>query len=118
MPEVVTKYPTTLLTILRGGGARCGPDQTQKVLKRCPPERFCTTPTGEICVYGLDQVTDLQQITRDEFAARICKQNDGCQFYPDAASQNPSGELLVAAFAAIVVGWALRSQKPRPRFRA
>jgi hypothetical protein len=45
MPEIISKYPDVVLKVLSGDGARCGEGATQKILKKCPPERFCSLPT-------------------------------------------------------------------------
>lgn len=66
MPEVITKYPETVVQVLRGPGAKCGPGQEQKILKACPPERFCSLPSGELCVYGIQEIRMMTQVTPEE----------------------------------------------------
>ncbi len=68
MPEQISKYPEVTLEVLKGAGARCGEGAEQKILTRCPPERFCSLPTGEVCVYGIEQIPQMTQISRQELA--------------------------------------------------
>jgi hypothetical protein len=66
MPEIITKYPDIVLQILRESGAECGTGAAQRILTACPPERFCSLPTGEICVYGLNEIPKMTQISAAE----------------------------------------------------
>lgn len=68
MPEIIAKYPDIVLQILRESGAECGTGAVQKILTTCSPERFCSLPTGEICVYGLDGISQMTQISTAEIA--------------------------------------------------
>lgn len=76
MPEQVSKYPDITLKVLKEGGARCGEGAPQKILKQCPADRFCALPTGEICVYGLDDIPTMTQITKGEFARVVCPKHE------------------------------------------
>jgi hypothetical protein len=67
MPEVVTKYPDVLLQELKDAGGKCGVGAKQKILTKCPVARFCDLPTGEICVYGLEDIRSMTQITPGDF---------------------------------------------------
>ncbi|HVS30495.1 MAG TPA: hypothetical protein VMS98_03475 [Thermoanaerobaculia bacterium] len=62
MPEQISKYPEVTIAVLKGAGGRCGEGVEQKILTACPPERFCSMPTGEICVYGLAEIPKMTQI--------------------------------------------------------
>lgn len=66
MPEVISKYPEITLEVLKEAGADCGPEFQPKILTKCPPERFCSLPTGEICVYGVDEISQMTQISPQE----------------------------------------------------
>ncbi len=68
MPEQISKYPGVTLKVLKGAGAVCGEGVPQKILKQCPSERFCSLPTGEICVYGIKDIPQMTQITPQELA--------------------------------------------------
>ena len=68
MPEVISKYPDIVIKVLQEAGARCGEGLPQQILKACPAERFCSLPTGEICVYGIDQISQMTQISGNEIA--------------------------------------------------
>ena len=93
MPEIVTKYPEIVLKILSGTGAECGIGATKRILTTCPPERFCSLPTGEICVYGLDEIQSMTQITASEILKTI-----------DKATQTLSLELALITIFAFFVG--------------
>lgn len=68
MPEVITRYPDIVLKLLNDVGAACGEGLPQKILRSCPPENFCSLPTGELCVYGLDEIQQMTQIGSADFA--------------------------------------------------
>jgi hypothetical protein len=103
MPEQITKHPDVTLKVLKGAGARCGEGVQPKILTKCPPERFCSLPTGEICVYGIADIPKMTQITTNELAAVVCPRPAG-----QAGFSLPSIEsgLLVGALflLAMVVG--------------
>ncbi len=110
MPEQITKYPEVTLRVLQGAGARCGPDVERNILTECPPERFCSFPTGEVCIYGLDDIPKMTQVTPQELAAVVC---------PDSsAAVPPAGDslnalLLGAVFiAGLVLGAFSRRRRP------
>jgi hypothetical protein len=69
MPEQISKYPEVTLEVLRGAGASCGQGGPQKILKQCPAERFCSLPSGEICVYGVNEIAQMTQIKPQELGA-------------------------------------------------
>lgn len=68
MPEQISKYPDVTLKVLKGAGAVCGEGAPQKILTQCPADRFCSLPTGEICVYGINEIPQMTQITLRELA--------------------------------------------------
>ena len=72
MPEQITKYPEVTLKVLQGAGARCGEGVKQQILTQCPRERFCALPTGEMCVYGIEEIPQMTQITPQELARVVC----------------------------------------------
>lgn len=72
MPEQISKYPDVTIRVLKGAGARCGQGVERKILTQCPPERFCSLPTGEICVYGIQEIPKMTQITSQEVARVVC----------------------------------------------
>lgn len=69
MPEQITKYPDVTLQVLQSAGAQCGKGAPQKILTQCPKERFCALPGGELCVYGVDQIAQMTQLTPQDLAA-------------------------------------------------
>ena len=72
MPEQITKYPDVTLKVLKGAGARCGEGAKQKILTKCPREQFCALPSGEICIYGIEQIPQMTQIKSEELARIVC----------------------------------------------
>jgi hypothetical protein len=60
------------LQVLKGAGARCGEGIPPKILVKCPSERFCALPTGEICIYGMKDIPQMTQITSKELARVVC----------------------------------------------
>jgi hypothetical protein len=62
MPEQISKYPDVTLKVLREGGAVCGQGAQQKILKQCPRDRFCSLRTGEICVYGINEIPKMTRL--------------------------------------------------------
>ncbi len=75
MPEVLTKYPDIVLQILNESGAECAMGAPQQILTACPPERFCSLPTGELCVYGVHEISEMTQISITELTQGISNSN-------------------------------------------
>jgi hypothetical protein len=100
MPEQITKHPEVTLKVLKGAGARCGEGVQPKILTKCPAERFCSLPSGEICVYGIADIPKMTQITTKELAGVVCPR-------PAAeASFSPGMESVLLAGAALLLGCA------------
>jgi hypothetical protein len=74
MPEQISKYPEVTLQVLRESGAICGQGAPQNILKQCPRDRFCSLRSGEICVYGINEIPKMTQITAQELAKVVCPQ--------------------------------------------
>src|SRR5215813_13504809 len=74
MPEQISKYPDVTIQGLRESGAVCGQGGPQNILKQCPRDRFCSLRTGEICVYGINEIPKMTQITSQELAKVVCPQ--------------------------------------------
>ncbi len=66
MPEIVTKYPDIVLSILKEAKINCGGGAPQKILTSCPKENFCSLPTGELCVYNVQDIGQMTQINAYE----------------------------------------------------
>jgi len=101
MPEIVTKYPEIVIKILREAGIECGTGAPQTILTACPAERFCSLPTGEICVYGLNEISKATQITMAEITKLVSKSSQIFTFW----------EILLIAFtfvAGILLGILLQ----------
>lgn len=62
MPELVTKYPEVALRLLKEANIACGEGKAQTILTNCPKDQFCSLPTGELCIYGIDDVPSMTQL--------------------------------------------------------
>jgi hypothetical protein len=101
MPEQISKYPDVTLQVLKGAGARCGERIPPKILVKCPAERFCALPTGEICVYGITEIPQMTQITTKELARVVCpeaRQSSTALPAPWSAEMTVLAGALVAGF--------------------
>ena len=89
MPEQISKYPDVTLKVLKEAGAHCGEGAKQKILTQCPREQFCALPSGEICVYGIDQIPQMTQIKTEELASIVCPPDEQASItslpFPDLA---------------------------------
>jgi len=115
MPEVISKHPEVTIRVLEDGGAVCGEGVPQTILTECPQERFCATPNGEICVYGLDEITLMTQISREDIALAISATLP--QEKAPAERQFVSGAELfalisVALAVGVILGIVLSRRKP------
>jgi hypothetical protein len=97
MPEQISKYPEVTLDVLKGAGAQCGEGAPQKILTQCPAERFCSLPTGEICVYGVNEIPQMTQITPQELAQVV---------YP-IAEQGATDSGTISLMEGVMLGAAL-----------
>lgn len=113
MPEQLSKYPDVTLQVLRSAGARCAEGAPQAILSRCPRERFCQLPGGEICVYGLNEAARMTQVTPAEWAALLSTLPR--QAAP--ASQDAAAWPLLIGGASLLVGVALGLALSRWRHR-
>lgn len=114
MPEQLTKHPDVTLQVLRSSGAQCGQGVPQDILRRCPAERFCKLPGGEICIFGLADAPRMTQITAADWRTLVP---------PVPAEKPPPGVLVggevwlgvgVGLLAGAVIGMAVsRWRHPR-----
>jgi hypothetical protein len=116
MPEQLTKYPDVTLEVLRSSGAKCGVGAAQEILTRCPAERFCKLPGGELCVYGLSEARRMTQIGDAEWRALVPAEPQP----PPQVSGALTGEAWlgggVGLVAGVLIGAAvLRARRPRRR---
>jgi hypothetical protein len=101
MPEQLTKHPEITLQVLRSAGAQCADNSPQSILTRCPAERFCKLPGGELCIYGLPEARQMTQVTPAEWRAVLQSL--------ERTSGLPAGlgsEAVVGAGIGLVVGAA------------
>jgi len=116
MPEQLTKHPDVTLQVLRSAGAQCGSGSSQEILKACPAERFCKLPGGEVCVYGLNEVTRMTQITAADWQGVLRAVSSPSP--PPGSSSAVSGGVMSPALASlsglglvligVAIGWMLR----------
>lgn len=106
MPEQITKYPDVTLKVLKEAGASCGEGAPQKILTQCPKERFCALPSGEMCIYGIEQIPQMTQVKTQEIAAVVGNA---------AAPADFSAMEVVAVSAVFVAGIFLGRFWPRVR---
>jgi hypothetical protein len=119
MPEQITKYPDVTLQVLNGAGAVCGRGAPQKILTQCPVERFCSLPSGELCIYGIDQIPQMTQIKLQELAAVVGPKADTHATGSPEISAMEAMTVTAVFVAGVVLGrfWPrVRSEKP-PRHR-
>lgn len=62
MPELLTKYPDLALKELKDAKLNCGKGIAPTILIHCPKENFCSLPTGELCIYGTKDISQMSQI--------------------------------------------------------
>ncbi|ARG97717.1 hypothetical protein [Legionella micdadei] len=67
MPELLTKHPDLTLKLLKEAKIPCGTGAQQTILKACPKDQFCSLPSGELCIYGTNQISEMAQIHPVEF---------------------------------------------------
>lgn len=67
MPELLTKHPDMALKLLKDANIPCGTGAKQAILTGCPKDQFCSLPSGEFCIYGTNQVSEMHQIHPVEF---------------------------------------------------
>lgn len=103
MPEQLTKYPELTLQVLRSAGAKCAEGAPQAILTRCPSDRFCKLPGGEICVYGLNEVAQMTQVTPVEWGGLLSSLSREAAPAPRAFTT----ESLLVGGAGLLVGVAL-----------
>ena len=113
MPEQISKYPDVTLQVLRESGAVCGQGAPQNILKQCPRDRFCSLRTGEICVYGINDILKMTQITSQELAKVVCPQAQKAALFSAGISGLEAALIFTTFFSGLAAGkyW----QKPRWR---
>lgn len=68
MPEILTRHPEITLKLLKNANIKCGIGEKQQILTSCPKDRFCSLPKGELCIYGVKDISQMTQLnTRDVF---------------------------------------------------
>lgn len=73
MPEILTKYPDLAIMEIKSAGGKCGENLKKQILTSCPTDRFCVLPKGEICVYGIKEITQMTQFNATDLNPYLCK---------------------------------------------
>jgi hypothetical protein len=107
MPEILTKHPDLVMQVLRESGDKCGMGAPQQILTSCPPERFCAMPTGEVCIYGLDEIHGMTQISPSEIVRAA---SDTSMIF--------SPEVMLTVFLAFVLGTVLGNFLSRKKIKS
>jgi hypothetical protein len=116
MPEQISKYPDVTLQVLKESGAVCGQGAPQTILKQCPRERFCSLRTGEICVYGINEIPKMTQVTSQELAKVVCPQAQKAGVFSAGISGLEAALIFSVFLSGLGVGKCL--QKTRLRVSA
>jgi hypothetical protein len=111
MPEQISKYPDVTLQVLKGAGAKCGEGAAQKILTQCPAARFCALPTGEICVYGIDEIPHMTQIDVREIAAVVAPSSQLHGIESPAAPWLEALIVLVTFLAGLALGMLWKKRR-------
>lgn len=102
MPEILTKYPESALYVLKSAGAKCGVGIKPDILTQCPTDHFCALPHGEICVYGINEINKLMQISPVDLV-------DYVQSTPSIYSNVNLMLLMIACLFGMIFGmWLMR----------
>ena len=104
MPEQISKYPDVTLQVLRESGAVCGQGAPQNILKQCPRDRFCSLRTGEICVYGINEIPKMTQITTQELAKVVCPLAQKASVFPAGISALEAALIFAVFISGIGLG--------------
>lgn len=111
MPEQITKYPDVTLQVLREAGAVCGKGAPQKILKQCPTDRFCSLPTGEMCIYGIKDIPRMTQIAPAELAQVVCPLTPKGASFAAGFSGLEAAMIGVVFFGGLAVGKIWRTPR-------
>jgi hypothetical protein len=111
MPEQISKYPDVTLQVLKESGAICGQGAPQNILKQCSRDRFCSLRTGEICVYGINEIPKMTQVTAQELAQVVCPQARKTAVFSAGISALEAALIIAVFVSGVGVG------KLRPKWR-
>jgi hypothetical protein len=117
MPEQISKYPDVTLQVLRESGAVCGQGAPQNILKQCPRDRFCSLRTGEICVYGINDIPKMTQVTPQELAKVVCPLAQKAAVFPAGISALEAALMFAVFVSGVGLGklWPKRPIDQRDR---
>jgi hypothetical protein len=111
MPEQISKYPDITLQVLRENGAVCGQGAPQNILKQCPRDRFCSLRTGEICVFGINEIPKMTQISSQELANIVCPQARKAAAFSAGVSALEAALIIAVFLSGLGVGKLWRAPK-------
>ena len=113
MPEIITKYPDIVLQILRESGIECGTGAAQRILTTCPPENFCSSPTGEICIYSLSEIPQMTQISSAEIAQVVSVAPVSAPIFGTEVFFLISLTLIIGVFFGFLLSRKIKKRLPR-----
>ena len=111
MPEQISKYPEVTLKVLKGSGAVCGEGANQRILTECPADRFCSLRAGEICVYGIEEIPQMTQITPQEIAGVVCPDYKESSIFPALFPGSEVIQMAVLFVLGLAIGLLFRKFK-------
>ena len=112
MPEQISKYPEVTLQVLKGAGGRCGAGVEQKILTQCAPERFCSFASGEVCIFGLEHVSQLTQIEANDLAGALRTMEGGMGLH---GAGGLTATFVVGFLAGVLACWRVSKRKRASR---
>lgn len=115
MPEQISKYPEVTISVLEGVGAQCGVGAEQRILTKCPADRFCALPAGEICVYGITEIPQMTQITTKELARVVCPPTRPSSTVSASVSRADGALLGIALVVGLFLGRWSRKRPASPQ---
>ena len=108
MPEQISKYPDVTLQVLKGAGGRCAAGAEQKILTQCAPERFCSFASGEVCVFGLEHVSQMTQINANDLAGALRAMESDMGLH---GAGTVTATFLVGFIAGVLAYWRVGKRK-------
>lgn len=69
MPEIISRYPEVVKSVLEQAKMKCGSGTTPKILTSCPDTQLCQLPNGkgEICIYSIEDIGNMTQVSSIQF---------------------------------------------------
>ena len=88
MPEILTRHPDIVLKVLKSQGAECGTGAKQKILTKCPPEKFCALAGGELCIFGSSELGKMTQLAPTDVCKTAATSSEGVMLVDPLAARD------------------------------